>query len=46
LAEVEEALAGVERELFADLSADERIRLRTLLSRVRTTADDPACTDK
>lgn len=44
-ADVRSALAGVERELFADLDPTEVAHLHQLLSRVRTQPDDPACTD-
>jgi DNA-binding MarR family transcriptional regulator len=44
LTRVENALALVERELFADLDDDEIARLRELLARVRTALDDPMCT--
>ncbi|NYI05337.1 MarR family winged helix-turn-helix transcriptional regulator [Allostreptomyces psammosilenae] len=37
------AVAEVERQLFADLSDDERTTLRALLSRVRTPGDHDAC---
>lgn len=43
LARMEEAIATVERELFADLDADELARLHALLSRVATRPDDPIC---
>jgi DNA-binding MarR family transcriptional regulator len=43
--DVRDALAGVERDLFADLDAAEVTTLRALLTRVRTRADDPACTE-
>jgi DNA-binding MarR family transcriptional regulator len=42
---VEEALAGVEGDLFADLAGDEIDQLQRLLGRVRTSVDDPACTE-
>ncbi|GII58599.1 MarR family transcriptional regulator [Planotetraspora thailandica] len=42
---VEDALAAVERDLFADLDDEQVAQLRGLLSRVRTTPDDPACTE-
>lgn len=44
-ADVRDALAGVERDLFADLDPAEVTTLRGLLARVRTRADDPACTE-
>ncbi|HEY1574848.1 MAG TPA: MarR family winged helix-turn-helix transcriptional regulator [Pseudonocardiaceae bacterium] len=44
-ADVRSALAGVERELFADLDPAEVAQLRHLLSRVHTQPDDPACTE-
>jgi DNA-binding MarR family transcriptional regulator len=43
--DVRDALAGVERDLFADLDSTEVATLRALLARVRTRADDPACTE-
>jgi DNA-binding MarR family transcriptional regulator len=43
LAQIHEALGAVERELFADLDDEELTRLQGLLSRVRTTHDDPSC---
>lgn len=45
LTRVEQALAEVERELFADLDEDEIAQLHRLLSRIRTTPDDPGCTE-
>ncbi|HKN96124.1 MAG TPA: MarR family winged helix-turn-helix transcriptional regulator [Pseudonocardiaceae bacterium] len=41
--DVRSALAGVERELFADLSSAELARLRRLLSRVRARPGDRSC---
>jgi DNA-binding MarR family transcriptional regulator len=46
LADVRSVLAGVERELFGDLAADELAELCRLLSKVRTRADDPACSEQ
>jgi DNA-binding MarR family transcriptional regulator len=43
LGAVDDALAVVESELFADLSPAEVAQLHSLLGRVRTTPDDPAC---
>ena len=43
LTRVEEALAAVERELFADLDPAEIDQLHRLLARVRTRHDDAAC---
>lgn len=45
LAKVEDALAAVERELFADLNDNELAGLRKLLARIRTTPEDPVCAD-
>jgi DNA-binding MarR family transcriptional regulator len=45
LSNVEDALAAMEEELFADLDRDELTRLRELLARIRTTPGDPACTE-
>jgi DNA-binding MarR family transcriptional regulator len=45
LTEVENAVAEVERDLFADLNATDIARLRDILSRIRTTTGDPACTE-
>ncbi|GAA4571791.1 MarR family winged helix-turn-helix transcriptional regulator [Planotetraspora kaengkrachanensis] len=42
---VEDAIATVERELFADLDDEQVAQLRLLLSRVRTSINDPACTE-
>jgi DNA-binding MarR family transcriptional regulator len=42
---VEEAIAAVERDLFADLDDEQVAQLRRLLSRVRTSPDNPACTE-
>jgi DNA-binding MarR family transcriptional regulator len=41
----QDALAAVDRHLFADLDKDEVAHLQQLLSRVRTSPDDPACTE-
>jgi DNA-binding MarR family transcriptional regulator len=46
LTDVRDVLAGVERDLFADLDATELATLRTLLARIRTRPDDPACTEQ
>ncbi|MFD7433074.1 MarR family winged helix-turn-helix transcriptional regulator [Streptomyces sp. NPDC059861] len=43
LAKAQDAVAEVERGLFADLSAEELATLRDLLARVRSTPGDPAC---
>jgi DNA-binding MarR family transcriptional regulator len=43
LTTVQDALATVERQLFADLDGPQLARLRDLLSRIRTTPDDPLC---
>lgn len=45
LTEISTVLAGVERELFADLDDAEIAALRTLLGRVRTRSDPSACTE-
>ena len=45
LAEVNEALTAVERQLFADLDADEIAVLHRLLARISTTADDAGACD-
>ncbi|GAA4596505.1 MarR family winged helix-turn-helix transcriptional regulator [Planotetraspora phitsanulokensis] len=42
---VEDAIAAVERDLFADLDDEQVAQLRLLLSRVRTSINDPACTE-
>jgi DNA-binding MarR family transcriptional regulator len=44
--EVDAALTAVERELFTDLDDSEIDLLRSLLVRVRTSADDEACGDE
>jgi DNA-binding MarR family transcriptional regulator len=41
----EDAIAAVERDLFADLDDEQVTQLRRLLSRVRTSPNDPACTE-
>ncbi|WP_203979584.1 MarR family winged helix-turn-helix transcriptional regulator [Planotetraspora silvatica] len=41
----EDAIAAVERDLFADLDDEQVAQLRRLLSRVRTSPNDPACTE-
>ncbi|HEY2793617.1 MAG TPA: MarR family winged helix-turn-helix transcriptional regulator [Micromonosporaceae bacterium] len=45
LARVDAAVQDVEADLFADLSPAEVATLGDLLARVRTAADDPACTN-
>ncbi|HEX5405151.1 MAG TPA: MarR family winged helix-turn-helix transcriptional regulator [Pseudonocardiaceae bacterium] len=45
VADVRSVLAGVDRELFADLDASELAMLRGLLAKVRTKPGDPACTE-
>jgi DNA-binding MarR family transcriptional regulator len=45
LADVRTVLAGVDRDLFADLAAGELAQLRRLLAKVRTKPDDPACSE-
>jgi len=45
LGKVESAVDQVERDLFADLTADQVSQLHELLSRVRTSVNDPACTE-
>jgi DNA-binding MarR family transcriptional regulator len=44
LTEVENAVAAVERDLFADLDATDITRLRDILSRIKTTTGASACT--
>ncbi|RZB19692.1 MarR family transcriptional regulator [Streptomyces sp. F001] len=46
LAKAQEAIEKVERELFADLTAEELGTLRDLLSRVRTSKGDIPCTER
>jgi DNA-binding MarR family transcriptional regulator len=43
LADVQNVLAGVERDLFADLDDAELAQLRSLLAKVRTRPDEPPC---
>jgi DNA-binding MarR family transcriptional regulator len=43
LGEVDNALTTVERQLFADLDAEELRVLEGLLARIHTSFDDPAC---
>jgi DNA-binding MarR family transcriptional regulator len=45
LTTIDDAIAAVERDLFADLADDEVARLRDLLGRIRTRPDDPACAE-
>ncbi|MFC4585219.1 MarR family winged helix-turn-helix transcriptional regulator [Sphaerisporangium corydalis] len=46
LTRVHDALTEVERELFGDLDQDEIEHLHRLLSRVRTTPEEQACTEE
>ncbi|MBX9396703.1 MarR family winged helix-turn-helix transcriptional regulator [Streptomyces sp. TRM72054] len=46
LAKAQDAVAEVERGLFADLSPEEVATLRDLLARVRSTPGDPACAEE
>jgi DNA-binding MarR family transcriptional regulator len=43
---IETAVSQAEAQLFADLDDAEREQLHTLLNRVRTVPDDPACTEQ
>jgi DNA-binding MarR family transcriptional regulator len=43
LTRVDEVMSTVEREVFGDLSQDERNQLRTLLGRLRTSPDVQVC---
>ncbi|HEX3588076.1 MAG TPA: hypothetical protein VHV74_00495 [Pseudonocardiaceae bacterium] len=43
LADVHTVLAGVERDLFADLDDAELAQFRSLLARVRTRPGEPPC---
>jgi DNA-binding MarR family transcriptional regulator len=45
LTDVENAVAAVERDLFADLGDTDIARLRDILSRIKTTTGDSACTE-
>ncbi|MFG3660841.1 MarR family winged helix-turn-helix transcriptional regulator [Streptomyces sp. NPDC047706] len=46
LGQAQDAVAEVERGLFADLSPEEVATLRDLLARVRTSPGDPACAEE
>jgi DNA-binding MarR family transcriptional regulator len=46
LARAQDAVSAVERELFSDLDEDELVTLRNLLARVRTSPNDPLCTEQ
>lgn len=46
LTKAQDAVAEVERGLFADLSPEEVATLRDLLARVRSTPGDPACAEE
>ncbi|MGI5215809.1 MarR family winged helix-turn-helix transcriptional regulator [Plantactinospora sp. CA-290183] len=45
LERVDAAVEQVERDLFADLTTDQVRQLHRLLSRVRTSVNDPACAE-
>ncbi|MEE6257406.1 MarR family winged helix-turn-helix transcriptional regulator [Plantactinospora sonchi] len=45
LKQVETAVDHVERDLFADLDAEQLGQLHSLLNRVRTSVNDPACVE-
>lgn len=45
LVDIQTAVAGVEDELFADLTPAELATLHALLSRIRAWPDDPACNE-
>ncbi|MER5643053.1 MarR family winged helix-turn-helix transcriptional regulator [Streptosporangium sp. NPDC002524] len=45
LTKVQEALTALERELCSGLDEEEIAQLHGLLSRINTSADDPACTE-